>query len=147
MFREKWLEMIPEFELDIDERYYEKIADYLDIHSDFEVINKITPDNSTIHLAVRTLSKLNLDKIEFIKLCDEVRTNVVKFDFAELIDSSLSADAMSGEINNSLVEEIVKMLEEITKTNKLKIFMLFSQILCEKNEIMVFNRFYIEKGA
>ena len=142
MFREKWLEMIPEFELDIDERYYEKIADYLDIHSDFEVINKITPDNSTIHLAVRTLSKLNLDKIEFIKLCDEVKTNVVNFDFREL-----SGNDISEHINSVVVNEISKMLDEILKTSKLKIFMLFSQISEDSGKLMVFNRFYIEKGA
>lgn len=147
MFREKWLEMIPEFELDIDERYYEKIADYLDIHSDFEVINKISPDNSTIHLAVKTLSKLNLDKIEFIKLCDEVKTNVVRFDFKKLLDGGLSKDVITGEINNAMVNGVSKMLEEILKTNKLKIFMLFSQITGEDGGFMVFNRFYIEKGA
>lgn len=125
-------------EQEYDEKNIDKILDYIEIHSDYEVLSGRL-EKSTLHLALKLFQELDLTNIEFVKKNDKVKTNVLRFDFSNLLD----VPDLEMEMSMVFVEETRKMLEKILETKKIYIFLLFSEIVVG-DEIMVFNRFYLE---
>lgn len=125
-------------EQEYPEKNIDKILDYVEIHSDYEVLSG-RMEKSTLHLALKLFQDLDLTNIEFIKRNDKVKTNVLTFDFGDITD----IPNFELETSRVFVEETRKMLEKILETKKVYIFLLFSEIVAGDN-IMVFNRFYFE---
>ena len=136
--KKSWVKLLKDSEFPDDK--IDKVFEYCQNHMDYELYGRnIKADESTIHLALNVLKKINLDDVEFVKVNDEVRTNVVKFNF---IEDSFPNHNLNGD--SIMIEEIINMLVEIQQTKKLYIFLLFSEMKQIDGNIMVFNRFYIK---
>ena len=132
----KWLNLLRSFEF--PEESLEKVFEYSQNHMDYELTGKNSKlEDSTLSLALSTLKKINLDTVEFVKINDDVRTNVVKFSFEHDCYPDLFEEA-------TIVDEISNMLIKIQETKKLYIFMLYSELKLVDGDVMVFNRFYIK---
>ena len=134
--KKSWVTLLKSFEFPDDK--IDEVFEYCQNHMDYELYGRnIKADESTIHLALNVLKKIDLNTVEFVKINDDVRTNVVKFNFDHDNYPDIFEEA-------TIVEEISNMLIEIQQTKKLYIFLLFSEVKQIDSEVMVFNRFYIK---
>lgn len=134
--KKSWIQLLRSFEF--PEESLEKVYEYAQNHMDYELTGKnYKLEDSTLSQALSTLRKINLNDVEFVKVNDEVKTNVVKFSFGHNNFPDIFEEA-------TIVDEIRNMLIEIQQTKKLYIFMLFSEIKQIEGDVMVFNRFYIK---
>jgi len=134
--KQMWKKLL--LEQEYPEKNIDKILDYIEIHSDYEVLSGRL-EKSTLHLALKLFQELDLDNIEFIKKNDRVKTNVLTFNFDDILD----VPDVEMEMSRIFVEETRKMFEKILETKKVYIFLVFSEIVVS-DDIMVFNRFYLE---
>ena len=134
--RQMWRKLL--LEQEFDEKNIDKILDYIEIHVDYELLNG-KKNKSTLHLALRLFQVLDLTNVVFIKESDKVKTNVLTFNFDNIRDIM----NVEMEMSRVFVDETRKMFEKILETKKVYIFMVFSEVN-DGDDVMVFNRFYIE---
>jgi hypothetical protein len=144
-------------ELNIPQNKYNDVLQYIETHITHECHNKISSDNeekfsTTLPLALKTISKLNLENVHFVKepsfeivsgKTAHVQTFTIPFDFSNydlnsLIDSEL-------EMANIFVSGTTKILNGYLAENDMYIFMLFSQIKkVNENKLQVLYRFSLK---
>jgi hypothetical protein len=130
-----WKKML--LDMGIDDDKVDKLLPYIEVHVDYELNTKITNivKSTTLGIAVSILNKIDKNKVKFVKLNDDVRTNVLQFEFDENISEE--------EANTVIINETVKMLNHILETKKINIFLLASEINIVDDTYIVFNRFYL----
>lgn len=131
-----WKNML--VEVGIEDNKIEKILSYIENHVDYELATnkELKFADSSLSIAIRVLSKIDLTDVNFIKLDDRVRTNVLTFEFNDEINET--------ELHYVITNEIVRLFEQILKSGKkINLFLIASEIKVVDGVYYVFNRFYI----
>mgnify|MGYP000861547035 CR=1 FL=1 len=140
--KELWLEIVSA--LNFDSKHHDKVLTYIKNHYFIEeelVLGGSLPlTETTLPIALKVLSKLDLDKVDILTSPTENGTpcssivenvNVSNFDLDELLATGVDIEALLySYFAETTVETINKLIE---KNNKIQIYCLFLEI--KKNDI------------
>ena len=141
-------------ELGFPKEKYDVLFEYINRHMAYNVPNFLSNNQpleemSTLPMALKVLSKLNLDKVHFVdapllqskdgKFCNIIPHTVsYEINFEELI----VINDIENHISMQLVKETQEKFNEILENENLYVYILFSRTKMNDNDILAVHRYF-----
>ena len=141
-------------ELGFPKEKYDVLFEYINRHMAYNVPNFLSNNQpleemSTLPMALKVLSKLNLDKVHFVdapllqskdgKFCNIVPHTVsYEINFEELI----VVNDIENHISMQLVKETQEKFNEILENENLYVYILFSRTKMNDNNLLAVHRYF-----